>query len=348
MSINLLALNLNLPQTFVDIRHASTHGQLPSLHTLRQSCRDAILWLEQRYWIARCSFIQSHQNSHSIDHPNNILELYLQSQFFPGQKSQFTTSFDLRIAARSSNVSDLVEHILNALCTPHFFAPLLARLPNDLGAMHSLWLPFMSTLSLLHSHHHLRLLEIILKRLASTIVDNSLSSLGEISSFHYPKGSSNIALFIAGLVRWASLLLDDYCAVDLDSARISQIVRILFLNVSEFTHAIGLSFMKQHVETNATFQPLIFHAFTALSCLAIPAYPKLKQISVPQGITMRREIHFLTNRQSGSNIQEVHGEAIWKTCSMLNWRQGLAMGHAPTSTRHRTEEDESAFSRHVI
>ena len=39
-----------MPRTLVDIRHDSTHNQLPSIQRLRKASEDAIEWLEVKYW----------------------------------------------------------------------------------------------------------------------------------------------------------------------------------------------------------------------------------------------------------------------------------------------------------
>lgn len=45
-----LARNLNLPASFVEIRHAATHEALPSLSVLRTVAVRALDWLWANYW----------------------------------------------------------------------------------------------------------------------------------------------------------------------------------------------------------------------------------------------------------------------------------------------------------
>lgn len=47
-----LARNLNLPASFVEIRHAATHEVLPSLSVLRTVAVRALDWLWVNYWSA--------------------------------------------------------------------------------------------------------------------------------------------------------------------------------------------------------------------------------------------------------------------------------------------------------
>ena len=50
LSVQTLATQLNVPRTLVDIRHDSTHNQLPSIQRLRKASEDAIGWLDANYW----------------------------------------------------------------------------------------------------------------------------------------------------------------------------------------------------------------------------------------------------------------------------------------------------------
>lgn len=45
-----IAKNIGLPATFVELRHQSTHEQLPSLAKLRTAAQKALLWIWDYYW----------------------------------------------------------------------------------------------------------------------------------------------------------------------------------------------------------------------------------------------------------------------------------------------------------
>ncbi|EPX72902.1 Las1-like protein [Schizosaccharomyces octosporus yFS286] len=47
----ILAKSIDLPTSFVEIRHAITHEELPSLPVLRQTAYRALAWLYDHYWI---------------------------------------------------------------------------------------------------------------------------------------------------------------------------------------------------------------------------------------------------------------------------------------------------------
>ncbi|KAJ2743720.1 rRNA-processing protein las1 [Coemansia sp. BCRC 34301] len=49
-SVAMLAGRIGMPAWFVELRHAGTHEQLPSLATLRSACSQALLWLRDYYW----------------------------------------------------------------------------------------------------------------------------------------------------------------------------------------------------------------------------------------------------------------------------------------------------------
>lgn len=45
-----LAKTIDLPATFVELRHQATHEQLPSLAKLRSAARKALRWIWEYYW----------------------------------------------------------------------------------------------------------------------------------------------------------------------------------------------------------------------------------------------------------------------------------------------------------
>ena len=51
ISMHTLARNINLPVSFVEIRHAATHENLPSLAVLRMAASRALGWLWSNYWV---------------------------------------------------------------------------------------------------------------------------------------------------------------------------------------------------------------------------------------------------------------------------------------------------------
>lgn len=50
ISMSALARTINLPETFVEIRHSATHDSLPSLAVLRLATSRALEWLWHNYW----------------------------------------------------------------------------------------------------------------------------------------------------------------------------------------------------------------------------------------------------------------------------------------------------------
>lgn len=50
LSVNTLAEAAGLSRLLVDIRHESTHNELPSLPTLQLAARQALDWLVSQYW----------------------------------------------------------------------------------------------------------------------------------------------------------------------------------------------------------------------------------------------------------------------------------------------------------
>ncbi|KNC97331.1 rRNA-processing protein LAS1 [Spizellomyces punctatus DAOM BR117] len=56
-SVANIAEELGLPGWFVDLRHAGTHDQLPSLALLRSGCEQALQWLHTNYWSLQKAYL---------------------------------------------------------------------------------------------------------------------------------------------------------------------------------------------------------------------------------------------------------------------------------------------------
>lgn len=66
-SVASLALKLNMPLRFVELRHAGTHEHLPSLQVLRNGCQQALQWLNENYWGIQRPLQSTHMNEiHSL------------------------------------------------------------------------------------------------------------------------------------------------------------------------------------------------------------------------------------------------------------------------------------------
>ena len=57
-SVASLAKQYGLPRLLVDLRHESTHNELPSLQVLRIAAQHGLAWLKERYWKAQDVFIE--------------------------------------------------------------------------------------------------------------------------------------------------------------------------------------------------------------------------------------------------------------------------------------------------
>ncbi|KAF7552567.1 hypothetical protein G7046_g7364 [Stylonectria norvegica] len=64
-----IAKTIGLPATFVELRHQSTHEQLPSLAKLRTAARKALLWIWEYYW--------THLTDNSVDACREAVLSYL-------------------------------------------------------------------------------------------------------------------------------------------------------------------------------------------------------------------------------------------------------------------------------
>ncbi|TIC11285.1 Las1-domain-containing protein [Wallemia mellicola] len=71
-SIHDLAKQIDLPLKFVQLRHTSTHDNLPSLKVLTQSTIDAVDWLRTRYWDVVLSTLE--ESNSTVDSMETRLE----------------------------------------------------------------------------------------------------------------------------------------------------------------------------------------------------------------------------------------------------------------------------------
>lgn len=51
LPLTVLAREIGMPQSFVELRHSATHDELPSVYTLRMLARQALSWLWDVYWV---------------------------------------------------------------------------------------------------------------------------------------------------------------------------------------------------------------------------------------------------------------------------------------------------------
>ncbi|CAG8513617.1 14171_t:CDS:2, partial [Acaulospora morrowiae] len=83
-SVASLALKLDLPLWFVELRHAGTHEHLPSLQVLRNGCQQALEWLNRDYWTTQKPFDSTQLNEirSLISKYKEIWKKYLKAIFF--------------------------------------------------------------------------------------------------------------------------------------------------------------------------------------------------------------------------------------------------------------------------
>jgi len=62
LSVASLANQAGIPKLLVDLRHESTHNELPSLSVLRIAAKQALQWLEGKYWEAQRGHLQACMN----------------------------------------------------------------------------------------------------------------------------------------------------------------------------------------------------------------------------------------------------------------------------------------------
>ncbi|XP_064606969.1 ribosomal biogenesis protein LAS1L-like [Liolophura sinensis] len=83
-SIHILAAEFGLPEWLVDMRHDTTHGELPSLDLLREGVEWALDWLHQEYWQKQLAMDEnpgSEDKETNSDLVKSLLVDFMQIQF---------------------------------------------------------------------------------------------------------------------------------------------------------------------------------------------------------------------------------------------------------------------------
>ncbi|KAJ1724017.1 rRNA-processing protein las1 [Coemansia erecta] len=132
-SVVSLAGKIGMPAWFVELRHAATHEQLPSLAVLQSACQQALGWLSDYYWNKQTRSLPSDTQMHI----RNALAAYLQAQDSvsqqgsrkPGKKGAVdytameTASADLTRLVESLHLDAVRELLIPLLLEPGFLVP---------------------------------------------------------------------------------------------------------------------------------------------------------------------------------------------------------------------------------
>ena len=112
---------INLPKSFVDIRHQITHDEeMPSLLVLRDSTKRALSWLYQDYWRDLCDtfFIDSGKPAWEDEYRGDVkqrLETVLHTHHSKCLEALANEKPD-RAAQLNKNASDTASHIITRNC----------------------------------------------------------------------------------------------------------------------------------------------------------------------------------------------------------------------------------------
>ncbi|KAJ2787026.1 rRNA-processing protein las1 [Coemansia interrupta] len=132
-SVVSLAGKIGMPAWFVELRHAATHEQLPSLTVLQSACQQALGWLSDYYWNKQTRSLPSDTQVHI----RNALAAYLQAQDIVlqqgGRKSgkkgavdytaMETASAELTRLVENLHVDAVRELLIPLLLEPGFLVP---------------------------------------------------------------------------------------------------------------------------------------------------------------------------------------------------------------------------------
>ncbi|KAJ1651401.1 rRNA-processing protein las1, partial [Dispira simplex] len=156
-SVALISQEVGMPPWFVDLRHAATHDDLPSLYMLQKGCTEALHWLYDNYWQ-----VQTPANSQElISFVQDLLRKYQTLQLTHLMEAKAKKSSN-SMASRRLEMSELIERITalldseehsaeavaNVLLQPDYLVPLTkkqrASFPDLVvpTANEQLWWPF--------------------------------------------------------------------------------------------------------------------------------------------------------------------------------------------------------------
>ena len=91
-SVSGLAGKVGIPRILVDIRHESTHNELPTLSTLRIGSRLALEWLRKRYWTA--------QKRHILDSKakvRQVFDTYVESHVLAASREDSAAEGEVKV-----------------------------------------------------------------------------------------------------------------------------------------------------------------------------------------------------------------------------------------------------------
>lgn len=66
-SVLSIATNMGIASWIVELRHDSTHNELPSLSTLRDACDHLLNWLQCKYWSQQSDYLSSIETSSTVN-----------------------------------------------------------------------------------------------------------------------------------------------------------------------------------------------------------------------------------------------------------------------------------------
>ncbi|EMR10354.1 hypothetical protein PNEG_01607 [Pneumocystis murina B123] len=144
-----LARNINLPLSFVEIRHAATHEQLPSLVVLRSMTIRALEWLLDKYWSRSYEDIEG-MDEKKIQDIIKKWEIFQEKNLDKGSKSKDSAK-EMSIIIKESiilcNSSNGVEIITNYLLEKIMALPKNMKKEDFFNRSYAIWLPFIKKVS---------------------------------------------------------------------------------------------------------------------------------------------------------------------------------------------------------
>jgi len=151
--LHILASQMGLPSAFVELRHAATHEDLPSVYLLRQMANRALEWLWENFWSKQGTGIESskrvkpNENPPENEYKGSLKDLFREWRRMKRGNAASTPPRAMVTALESAweqDSADFCDVCLNQnVMLPHTDGPTSKRVISQIIAM---WMPLFQSM----------------------------------------------------------------------------------------------------------------------------------------------------------------------------------------------------------
>lgn len=144
-SISKLAQKVNFPRFLVDIRHETTHSNLPSLEMLKMAALKSLEWLKTAYWDAQKNYLPSLKKtiSHSLQIYKAERIIVLQSTANQPKRKKMADSVINEDKMAQKCLSEIENFMVSGLIRNVFYEEFFSFISSS--DSFDFWLPFIET-----------------------------------------------------------------------------------------------------------------------------------------------------------------------------------------------------------